>query len=152
MEADSESADPAGAVRSERRRRRRRSAKKKNDDAGAELALLLRLARWAVGCIAMIAIWGYGFYVVDKLGWGAAIFFPAGIVAMLCIASALAIPFITFLAVIVAFLMRIDSGLLVGLRNAGIVFIGVGALHRIWRLFVFLIVKREVTRNEAGYK
>jgi hypothetical protein len=118
----------------------------------AENAQLLRLARWGVGGLVMAATWSYGIYVAEKLGWGALIFFPAGIAGMVCIAAALAIPFVTFVAVVVAFLWRIDSGPLVGLRYAGMAFAGVGASYTVWRLFVFLIVKREVTRNEAGYK
>lgn len=114
--------------------------------------VLLRLARWGVGGLVMLATWAYGFYVVDRLDWAALIFFPAGIAAMLCVASALAIPIITLVVVVVAFLLRIDSGLWVGLRAASIAFVGVGALYAIWRLFVFLIVKREVTPTEAGYK
>jgi hypothetical protein len=153
MEEDNESAAFAGESDSERRRRRRRRRKKKNKEGmSAETAHLLRLTRWGVGGLVMVATWGYGIYVIDKLGWGASIFFPAGIAAMVCIASALSIPFVTFVAVVVVFLWRIDSGPLVGLRYAGMAFVGVGALYGVWRLFVFLIVKREVTRNEAGYK
>jgi hypothetical protein len=154
MEDDRETADFGGESDSERRRRRRRRRKKKKEEGmSAETAhLLLRLVRWGVGGLVMLATWAYGFYVADKLGWGAVIFFPAGIAAMLCVAAALAIPITTLIVVVVAFLLRIDSGLLIGLRNASIAFAGVGALYAIWRLFVFLIVKREVTRTEAGYK
>jgi hypothetical protein len=118
----------------------------------AETKQLLRLVRWGVGGLVMVATWAYGLYVIDKLGWGAAIFFPAGIVGLVCIAAALSIPFVTFVAVVVAFLFRIDSGPLGALRYAGMAFAAVGAFYTVWRLFVFLIVKREVTRNEAGYK
>jgi hypothetical protein len=142
----------AGESDSERRRRRRRRRKKKKEGMSAETAQLLRLARWGVGGLVMVATWAYGLYVIEKLGWGALIFFPAGIAAMLCIASALSIPFVAFIVAVVAFLWRIDSGPLGGLRFAGMAFAGVGALYGVWRLFVFLIVKREVTRNEAGYK
>ncbi len=31
-------------------------------------------------------------------------------------------------------------------------FAAVGALNGVWRIFVFFLTKREVTRNEAGYK
>jgi hypothetical protein len=142
----------AGESDSERRRRRRRRRKKKKDGMSAETAQLLRLARWGVSGLVMVATWAYGLYVIEKLGWGALIFFPAGIAAMLCIASALSIPFVAFIVAVVAFLWRIDSGPLGGLRFAGMAFAGVGALYGVWRLFVFLIVKREITRNEAGYK
>lgn len=154
MEDDREIATSAGESDSERRRRRRRRRKKKKKDEGmtAETAQLLRLTPWGVGGLAMVATWGYGIYLIDKLGWGAAIFIPAGIAAMLCIAAALSIPFITFVAVVVAFLLRIDSGPLIGLQYAGMAFGSVGTLYAVWRLFVFLIVKREVTRDEAGYK
>lgn len=117
-----------------------------------ETAQLLRLARWGVGALVMLATWGYGIYVADKLGWGALIFFPAGLAGFVFIPAALSIPFITFLAVVVAFLWRIDTGPMNSLRYAGMAFAGVGALYSVWRLFVFLIVKREVTRNEAGFK
>jgi hypothetical protein len=127
--------------------------KKKEDGVSAETAqFLLRLLRWGVGALVMFATWAYGFYVAEKLGWGAAIFFPVGVAAMLCVEAALAIPIITVIVVVVAFLIQIDAGPLIGLRNASIALAGVGALYSIWRLFVFLIVKREVTRIEAGYK
>ena len=118
----------------------------------AEMVQLLRLARWGVGGLVMLATWGYGIYVADKLGWGALIFFPAGLVGGVCIASALSIPFVTFVVVVVACLWRSDSGLWGALRYGGMAFVAVGAGYAVWRLFVFLIVKREVTRNEAGYK
>ena len=54
--------------------------------------------------------------------------------------------------VVVACLWRSDFGLWGALRYGGMAFVAVGALYAVWRLFVFLIVKREVTRNEAGYK
>lgn len=117
-----------------------------------ETAQLLRLARWGVGVLVMLAAWGYGFYISEKLGWKALIAFPVGIVAMFCITSALSIPFISFLAAVVLFLLKIDGGLENALRYAGFAFVAVGALYAVWRLFVFLIVKREVTRNEAGFK
>jgi hypothetical protein len=154
MEIDREIADLASESDSEHRRRRRRRRRKKNEEGMSPEAaqLLLRLARWGVGGVVMLATWIYGFYVADKLGWGAAIFFPAGILAMLCVVAALSIPIATLIVVVVAFVLRIDSGPLAGLRDASIAFAGVGALYAIWRLFVFLIVKREVTPGEAGYK
>ena len=152
-QSDPRTADFVGESDSERRRRRRRRRKKKEEDASSvETAQLFRLARWSTGGLVMMATWIYGFYLIDKLSWSAAIFFPAGIAAMLCVAAALSIFFTTLLVVVVAFLLRVDSGLAVGLRDAGIAFMAVGALHATWRLFVFLIVKREVTRTEAGYK
>jgi hypothetical protein len=144
IESDSE--------RRRRRRRHRRRKKKKTEGMSDETVQLLRLARWGVGGLVMLATWAYGVYVADKLGWGALIFFPAGLAAMVCISYALAIPFVTFLIVVVAFLMKIDGGPLAGLRFAGMAFAGVGALYAVFRFFVFMIVKREVTRNEAGYK
>jgi hypothetical protein len=152
MEEDKDSSAVEGESDSERRRRRRRRRKSKKRGMSAGTARLLRLARWASGILVMVATWAYGLYVIDKLGWAALIFFPAGIVAMVCIASALSIPFITFVVVVVAFLWRIDSGPMGALRYAGMAFIAVGALYTVWRLFVFLIVKHEVTRNEAGFK
>jgi hypothetical protein len=154
MEDDKESSAFEGESDSERRRRRRRrrKSKKKKEGMSAETAQLLRLARYGVGGLVMLATWGYGLYVIDKLGWGALIFFPAGIVGGLCIAAALSIPFITFVVVVVACLWRSDSGLWGALRYGGMAFVAVGAGYAVWRLFVFLIVKREVTRNEAGYK
>jgi hypothetical protein len=152
MDEDKDSSAFEGESDSERRRRRRRRRKSKKQRMSVETAQLLRLARWGIGILVMVATWGYGLYVVDKLGWGALIFFPAGIAGMVCIAAALSIPFITFVVVVVAFLWRIDSGPMGALRYAGMAFAAVGALYTVWRLFVFLIVKREVTRNEAGYK
>src|ERR1700750_2079863 len=110
MEDNSASAAFAGESDSERRRRRRRRRKTKKVGMSAETAHLLRLARWGVGGLVMVATWSYGIYVTEKLSWGALIFFPAGIAGMVCIAAALAIPFVTFVAVVVAFLWRIDSG------------------------------------------
>ena len=154
MENDREIADYDGESDSERRRRRRRRRRKKKDEGISPEAaqLLLRLARWGVGGLVMLATWGYGFYVVDKVGWGATIFFPVGIAAMICVAAALAIPIVSLIVAVIAFMLRIDSGPSVGMRDASLAFAGVGALYAIFRLFVFLIVKREVTRNEAGYK
>src|SRR5471030_1269967 len=129
MENDREIANYAGESDSERRKRRRRRRKKKKEEGlSAETAqLLLRLARWGVGGLVMLATWGYGFYVADKLGWGAVIFFPAGIAAMLCVAAALAVPIVSLIVVVVVFLLRIDSGPFVGMRDASIAFAGVGA-------------------------
>jgi len=152
MEEDKESSALEGESDSERRRRRRRRRKDKKRGMSAETAQLLRLVRWGIGIVVMVATWAYGLYVIDKLGWGALIFFPAGIAGMVCIAAALSIPFITFVVAVVAFLWRIDAGPMGALRYAGMAFAVVGALYSVWRLFVFLIVKREVTRNEAGFK
>ena len=153
MEDDNAKADFAGESDSERRRRRRRKrTKKKRVGISVETAQLLRLTRWGIGVLVMLSTWGYGFYISDKLGWKALIAFPVGIAALFCIAAALSIPFVSFLAAVVLFLLKIDSGLDNALRYAGFGFAAVGALYTMWRLFVFLIVKREVTRNEAGYK
>jgi hypothetical protein len=105
MEFDREIIDYVGESDSERRRRRRRRRKKKKEDGvSAETAqFLLRLLRWGVGALVMFATWAYGFYVAEKLGWGAAIFFPVGVAAMLCVEAALAIPIITVIVVVVAF-------------------------------------------------
>ncbi len=135
-----------------RRRRRRRSKRKGEDGLSAETRHLLKLARWTVGGIVMLATWAYGVYVIPKLGWGAAMFFPAGAVAMVCIASALSIPFVSILLMIVGFLLAIDGGPLAGLRRAGMAFVAVGGLNAVWQTMMFFLSKREVTRNEAGYK
>ena len=137
---------------SERRRRRRRRKKKKGKETSAETQRLLFLARWAVGGLSLLATWAYGFYVSPILGWGALIFFPAGIVAMIGISYALAIPFYAMLAMIVGFLSRIDSGPLIGLQRAAMAFVAIGILNGVWQIFVFVMTKREVTRNEAGFK
>lgn len=138
---------------SERRRRRRRTRRrKKGKEPNVELQRLWFLARWGIGGLAMLATFAYGIYVTPVLGWGALVFFPAGIVGMICISYALAVPFITALAMVLAFLSQIDSGPLVGLRRAGMAFGGVGALNAVWQIFVFYMRKREVTRNEAGFK
>jgi len=152
MDEDKDSFAFEGESDSERRRRRRRRRKDKKRGISAETARLLLLARWGTGILVMVATWAYGLYVIDKLGWAALIFFPAGIVAMVSIAAALSIPFITFVVVVVAFLWQVDSGPMGALRYSGMAFIAVGAFHTVWHLFVFLIVKHEVTRNEAGYK
>jgi hypothetical protein len=152
MDEDNDSSVFEGESDSERRRRRRRRRKNKKRGISAETARLLRLARWGIGILVMVATWAYGVYVIGKLGWAALIFFPAGIAAMVCISAALAIPFITFVVAVVAFLWRIDAGPMGALRYSGMAFAAVGAFYTVWRLFVFLIVKREVTRNEAGYK
>ena len=139
---------------SERRRRRRRRRKKKGKETSAETQRLLFLARWAAGGLALLATWAYGVYVFSttSLGFGALIFFPAGIVAMIGISYALAIPFFAMLAMIVGFLSRIDSGPLIGLQRAAMAFVAIGILNGVWQIFVFFLTKREVTRNEAGYK
>ena len=153
MEEDKEGSAFAGESDSERRRRRRRRrTKKKKEGMSVETTQLLRLARWGIGILVMLAVWCYGFYIAEKLGWKALIAFPVGIAALFCIAAALSIPFISFIAAVVLFLLKIDTGLDNALRYAGFGFAAVGALYTVWRLFVFLIVKREVTRNEAGYK
>lgn len=145
-------ADAAEESDSERRRRRRRRKKKKGKETSAETQRLLFLARWAAGGLALLATWAYGIYVSPILGWGALIFFPAGIVAMIGISYALAIPFYAMLAMIVGFLSRIDSGPLIGLQRAAMAFVAIGILNGVWRIFVFFMTKREVTRNEAGFK
>jgi hypothetical protein len=152
--ADGAAEDGEGESDSERRRRRRRRKRRKGKQASVETLQLLLVARWAVGFLAMLATWAYGIYVYNTtpLGWGALIFFPAGIAAMVCISYALAIPFFAFIGIIVGLLSRIDSGLLIGIQRGAMAFVAVGAVHAVWRLFVFLLTKREVTRNEAGYK
>lgn len=137
-----------------RRRRRRRRRRKKGTDGDAELKQLLMIARWAAGALTMFAIWGYGFYIASttNLGWGATIFFPVGIVGMIGISYALAVPFWAVLAMIVAFIYRINSGPINALQFALFAFVGVGILNGVWRIFVFFMTKREVTRNEAGFK
>jgi riboflavin transporter FmnP len=137
-----------------RRRRRRRRKKKQGTETSTETQRLLFLARWAAGGLALLATWAYGMYVFSttNLGLGALIFFPAGFVAMIGISYALAIPFYAVLAMIVGFLSRIDSGPLIGLQRAAMAFVAIGILNGVWRIFVFFMTKREVTRNEAGYK
>jgi len=139
--------------RGERRRRRRRRSKKKGADGlSPETRHLLLLARWGVGGLVLIAIWAYGVWVSPRLGWGAIIFLPAGAAAMVCIANALSVPFIAVLGMILAFLLQIDAGPLAGLRRAGMAFAAIGALNAVWQTMLFFLSKREVTRNEAGYK
>ena len=147
-----ETGEDVGESDSERRRRRRKRRKKKKEGLSQETRQLLMLARWGLGALAMLATWGYGLFMIETLGWKASIFFPAGIAALVCIVGALSVPFITFLAVLLAFLSMADAGPLVGLRRAGIVFGAVGALNAAWQTFLFVLNKRQVTRNEAGYK
>jgi ABC-type multidrug transport system fused ATPase/permease subunit len=137
-----------------RRRRRRRRKKKKSEETSAETQRLLFLARWAAGALVMFAVWAYGVYVYSttSLGFGALIFLPAGIAAMICISYALAVPFFAVLAMIVGFIYRINSGPLIALQVAFMAFVAIGALNGVWQIFVFFLTKREVTRNEAGYK
>ena len=137
-----------------RRRRRRRRKKKKGTETSAETQRLFFLARWALGALAMMATWAYGVYVYSTtpLGLGAIIFLPVGIVAMIGISYALAIPFFAVLAMIVGFIYRINSGPIVALQFAVIAFVGIGILNGVWRIFVFFMTKHEVTRNEAGFK
>jgi hypothetical protein len=141
-----------GESDSERRRRRRKRSKKKKDGLSRETRHLLMLARWGLGGLLMIATWGYGIWMIETLGWKASVFFPAGIAALVCIVGALAVPFITFLMVLLAFLSMADAGPMVGLRRAGMAFAAVGALNAAWQSFLFILNKRQVTRNEAGYK
>jgi riboflavin transporter FmnP len=137
-----------------RRRRRRRRKKKKGTETSAETQRLFFLARWAAGALLMFATWAYGMYVYSttNLGWGALIFLPAGIVAMIGLSYALAVPFFAVLAMIVGFIYRINSGPIIALQGAVMAFVAVGILNGVWRIFVFFLTKREVTRNEAGYK
>ncbi len=111
-EPGSSASDAAEESDSERRRRRRRRRKKKGKQASVETQRLLLLARWAVGALTMFAAWGCGIYVYATIGsvWGALIYFPAGIAAMICVSYALAVPFVAMLAMIVGFLSRINSG------------------------------------------
>jgi hypothetical protein len=157
MEEDtgSKASDAVEETDSERRRRRRRRRKKKNGSkASVETQRLLLLARWTAGVLVMFATWAYGVYVYSTtpLGLGALIFLPVGILAMIGISYALAIPFVAMLAMIVGFLTRIDSGPLIGMQRAAMAFVAVGILNGVWRMFVFFMTKREVTRNEAGFK
>jgi hypothetical protein len=148
----SEAAEESDSER--RRRRRRRRRRKKGKEASTETQQLLLQARWALGALTMLAAWGCGIYVYVTTGslWGALLYFPAGMAAMICVSYALAVPFIAMLAAIVGFLSRIDSGPLIGLQRAGMAFVAVGALNGILRVFVYALTKREVTRNEAGFK
>lgn len=139
---------------SERRRRRRRRRRRKSRDNSAEVKQLLRVARWGAGVLALLATWAYGVYVYNTttLGWGALIFFPAGFVSMLGISYAFAVPFFAVLGMIVAFLYRVNSGPVIALQFSLMAFVGIGILNAVWRIFVFFMTKREVTRNEAGFK
>ncbi len=147
-----ETGEDVGESDSERRRRRRKRRKKKKEGLSRETRHLLMLARWGLGALTMVATWGYGFFMIETLGWKASIFFPAGVAALVCIVGALGVPFITFLAILLAFLSMADAGPLVGLRRAGMAFAAVGALNAAWQIFLFVLTKRQVTRNEAGYK
>jgi hypothetical protein len=147
-----ETGEDVGESDSERRRRRRKRRKKKKEGLSQDTLHLLMLARWGLGALAMLTTWGYGIFMIETLGWKASIFFPAGVAALVCIVGALAVPFITFLVALLAFLSMADAGPLVGLRRAGLAFAGVGALSAAWRIFLFVLNKRQVTRNEAGYK
>ena len=148
----SEAAEESDSER--RRRRRRRRRRKKGREDNAELKQLLLVARWGAGGLALLATWAYGVYVYNTttLGLGALIFFPAGFVSMIGISYAFAVPFVAVLAMIVAFLYRINNGPIIALQFSLIAFVGVGILNGVWRIFVFFMTKHEVTRNEAGYK
>jgi hypothetical protein len=154
-EPGSSASDAAEESDSERRRRRRRRRKKKKGkETSAETQRLLFLARWTAGTLSMFVAWGCGIYVyvrTDSILKGL-LFLPAGVAALICVSYALAVPFFAMLAMIVGFLLRIDSGPLIGLQRAGVAFLAVGALNGVWQIFVFVMTKREVTRNEAGFK
>jgi hypothetical protein len=136
-----------------RRRRRRRRKKKKGSQVSVETQRLLLIARWAVGALVMLATWGTGIYTFfDKGPLYALLYFPAGIAALIGVSYALAIPFVAVLAMIVGFIYRINSGPIIAFQFALVAFVGVGILNGVWRIFVFFMTKREVTRNEAGFK
>ena len=136
-----------------RRRRRRRRKKKKASQASVETQRLFLVARWAAGALVMFATWGTGIYTLfDKGLVYSLLYFPAGIAALIGVSYALAIPFVAVLAMIVGFIYRINSGPIIALQFALIAFIGIGILNGVWRIFVFFLTKREVTRNEAGFK
>ena len=153
-EPGSGASDAAEESESERRRRRRRRRKKKKGkETSTEVQRLWFLARWALGVLAMLATWGAGIYILfDKGPTYALLYFPAGIAALIGISYALAVPFVAVLAMIVGFIYRINSGPVNALLFALIAFVGVGILNGVWRIFVFVMTKREVTRNEAGFK
>ena len=153
-ELGSSASDAAEESDSERRRKRRRRRKKKGKETSAETQRLLFLARWTVAVLVMFGAWGCGIYVyvtTDSILKGL-LFLPAGVAALICVSYALAVPFFAMLAMIVGFLSRIDSGPLMGLQRAAMAFVAIGILNGVWRIFVFVLTKREVTRNEAGYK
>ena len=156
MEEDtgSKASDAVEETDSERRRRRRRRRKKKKgNEASAEMQRLFVIARWALGVLVMLVTWGTGIYTLfDKGPLYALLYFPAGIAALIGVSYALAVPFVSVLAMIVGFIYRINSGPIIALQFALVAFVGVGILNGIWRIFVFFMTKREVTRNEAGFK
>ena len=153
-EPGSSASDAAEESDSERRRRRRRRRKKKKGkETSAETQRLLFLARWTVGALVMLATWGTGIYTFFEKGpLYALLYFPAGIAALIGVSYGLAIPFVAVLAMIVGFIYRINSGPIMAFQFALVAFVGVGILNGVWRIFVFVLTKREVTRNEAGYK
>lgn len=109
--------------------------------------MLFRL-RWGAGAAAMIAIWVYGFWRSFEVGLA---FLPAGIVAGICIASALSVPFLTTSAVVMAGLIEADAGIAAMAHRCAEAFMAVGGLAAAWQGFIYVLGKRKIRRDEAGY-
>jgi glucose-6-phosphate-specific signal transduction histidine kinase len=128
---------------SERRRR-------KKGQLSRRTRKILLWTRWGIGGVAMLAIWGYALWIGLNVKV-AAMFLPAGVIAGICIACALSVPFITMVAMIAAGLSMVDAGILAVLHRCGEAFIAVGALAAAWQALVYFQNRRKIRRDEAGY-
>jgi len=96
----------------------------------------------------MVMVWTYGVWRDDN---HLLLYLPAGIVAAICVASALAVPFITSVALMAAFLSTVDAGLIEVIRRCGEAVAAVGLLAAGWRGLVYMLDKRKIRHDEAGY-
>jgi hypothetical protein len=110
---------------------------------------MLFWARWSAGGAVMLAIWGYAIWI--GLDIRTAVFFPAGGVAGVCVACALSVPVLALVATIMAGLSMADAGVFAILHRCGEAFLAVGALAATWQGFLYLLSRRKIRRDEAGY-
>lgn len=91
----------------------------------------LPVLRWTLGALAMAATWGYGTWKGGDWSW---IAIPGGVAVMFCTANALLVPLVAVVAVAVAFIAAIDSGLVQAIRNSVAIFLAIGLVMTGWQI------------------
>jgi len=91
----------------------------------------LAILRWSLGALAMVATWGYGAWKGGDMSWLA---LPGGVMVMFCTANALIVPLVAVVAVAVAFIAAIDSGLVQAIRNSAAIFLAIGLVMTGWQI------------------
>ena len=87
---------------------------------------------------AMATTWFYGFW---KGGDATLIWLPLGVVVFMCTLGALAVPTLTAVAAIVAFLIQIDKGPAAGIILAAKAFLAIGLVSFAWNTWLRLATR-----------